>query len=111
MLGTNYPALDLFWTLLEFFLFVIWVWLIVVVIGDVFRSAELSGSEKALWTLFVIVLPWVGVVVYLIARGNSMLRHSPLGHRQFVPRDLYAPPTALSSEPLAGGGVSGPRTM
>jgi predicted membrane channel-forming protein YqfA (hemolysin III family) len=66
------PLMDLFWSMLWFFLFVAWIWLVVSVIGDIFRSRDLSGWGKALWTLFVVVLPWLGVFVYLIARGKTM---------------------------------------
>ena len=68
----NYPLLNLFWTMLWFFLFVAWIYVLVGIISDVFRSPDLSGLAKALWTLFVIVLPWLGVVAYLIARGDNM---------------------------------------
>jgi hypothetical protein len=66
------PLLDLFWTMLWFFLFIAWIWLLFSVIADIFRSRDLSGWGKALWALFVIVVPWLGVLVYLIARGKAM---------------------------------------
>ncbi len=66
------PLLDLFWTMLWFFLFFIWIWLLISIFGDIFRSQDLSGWGKALWILFVIVLPLLGVLIYLIARGKSM---------------------------------------
>jgi Phospholipase_D-nuclease N-terminal len=68
----DYPLLNLFWTMLWFFLLLAWFWVLVGVISDIFRSPNLSGWVKAGWTLFVIVLPWLGVVVYLIARGDHM---------------------------------------
>jgi hypothetical protein len=68
----NYPLMNLFWTTLWFFLFVAWIVVLFQIIGDVFRSTDLSGMAKAFWTLFLIVLPWLGVVVYLIARGDNM---------------------------------------
>jgi Short C-terminal domain/Phospholipase_D-nuclease N-terminal len=67
---------QLFWSMLWFFLFVIWIWLLIVVFGDIFRSRDLSGWGKALWTIFVIVLPYLGVFVYLIARGQKMGEHA-----------------------------------
>jgi hypothetical protein len=67
---------QVFWSMLWFFLFVIWIWLLIVVFGDIFRSRDLSGSGKALWTIFVIVLPYLGVFVYLIARGHKMGEHA-----------------------------------
>ena len=64
--------LDLFWTMLWFFLFIIWIWLLITIFIDIFRSDDLSGWGKAGWTLFVIILPLLGVLVYVIARGQSM---------------------------------------
>jgi uncharacterized SAM-binding protein YcdF (DUF218 family) len=58
--------------MLWFFLFFIWIWLLISLFGDIFRSKDLSGGAKALWTIFIIVLPFLGVLVYLIVRGNSM---------------------------------------
>jgi len=111
MLGTVYPILDLFWTLLEFALFVLWIGLIVFVISDVLRSADLSGWGKALWTLLVIVLPWIGVVIYLVARGGSMSQRWIDRYQHPESHDIYAPPTALSYEPLSGGGSPNPWSM
>jgi Short C-terminal domain len=68
----NYPLLNIFWTILEVFLWVIWFWILITVFIDIFRSADLSGWAKALWFLFVLLIPLVGVLVYLIARGDSM---------------------------------------
>ena len=72
MLANSYPLADIFVTMLEFFLFFAWIWILIIVFGDIFRSRDLSGWGKALWTLFVIIIPWVGVLVYLIARGGKM---------------------------------------
>ncbi len=105
MLATTYPALDLLWTLLLLTVFVLWIWLIIVILGDIFRSADLSGWGKGLWTLLVVVLPWVGIVIYLVARGGAMPHRWTGGYQRPEP-DVYEPPTALSSEPMAGGGVS-----
>ena len=70
--SSSYPLLNLFWTMLEFFLWVIWIWLLIWVFIDIFRSRDLSGWAKALWFLFVLLIPLIGVLVYLIARGGSM---------------------------------------
>jgi type VI protein secretion system component VasK len=72
LLGYSYPLLDAFWTILWISLFFIWIWLFVIVLIDIFRSHDLSGFAKALWVLFVIIIPWLGVLVYLIARGGKM---------------------------------------
>ncbi len=70
--SSSYPLLNLFWTMLEFFLWVIWIWILIMVFIDIFRSHDLSGWAKALWFVFVLFIPLVGVLVYLIARGGSM---------------------------------------
>jgi ABC-type multidrug transport system fused ATPase/permease subunit len=68
----QYPILDFFLTMLYFFLFIIWIWLLITVFVDIFRSHDMGGFAKALWVIFVIVLPFLGVFVYLIARGGKM---------------------------------------
>jgi predicted membrane channel-forming protein YqfA (hemolysin III family) len=66
------PLVDLFLTLLWFFLFVAWVWVVVSVVVDIFRSDDLSGWAKAFWVALVAFVPWIGVFIYLVARGRSM---------------------------------------
>ncbi len=70
------PLLDLFWAMLWFFLWVAWIWVLVSVVFDIFRSHDLSGWAKGLWVLFVIIVPWLGVLAYLIARGDDMAQRS-----------------------------------
>ena len=72
MLAYDYPLLGLFWTLAFWFLWFAWIVLLFRVIADIFRSHDLGGGGKALWSIFVILVPWLGVLVYLIARGRSM---------------------------------------
>ena len=72
MLAYLYPQQSLLWTMLEFFLFVIWIWILIAIFGDIFRSGDMGGWAKALWVIFVIVLPFLGILVYLIARGGKM---------------------------------------
>ena len=72
MLASSYPVLDAFLTMLYFFLFIIWIWLLITVFIDIFRSHDIGGGAKALWVIFVIILPFLGVFVYLIARGGKM---------------------------------------
>ncbi|SDJ03221.1 Phospholipase_D-nuclease N-terminal [Frankineae bacterium MT45] len=67
---------QVFWSMLWFFLFFIWIWMLIVVFGDIFRSDDLGGWSKALWTIFIIILPYLGVFVYLIARGSKMGAHA-----------------------------------
>jgi phospholipase D-like protein len=111
MPGIVYPLLDLFWTLLQFAVLVLWVALIVLILGDVFHSADLSGLAKALWTLLVLAMPWLGALVYLVIRGDSMPGRWRSAHRRPRRSDVYAPPTGRSSAPWAGGGISGPTPM
>ena len=68
----SYPLLGAFWTIFEIFLWVIWIWILIYVFIDIFRSRDLSGGAKALWFIFVLFIPLVGVLVYLIARGDKM---------------------------------------
>ena len=68
----SYPLLGAFWTILEIFLWVLWIWILIYVFIDIFRSHDLSGWAKALWFLFVLFIPLIGVLVYLIARGDKM---------------------------------------
>ena len=72
----SYPVLGVFWTILMIFLWVIWFWILITVFIDIFRSPNMSGGEKALWFLFVLFIPLIGVVVYLIVRGDSMHERS-----------------------------------
>ena len=68
----SYPLLGAFWTVFEIFLWIIWIWILVYVFIDIFRSHDLSGWAKALWFVFVLFIPLIGVLVYLIARGGEM---------------------------------------
>ncbi len=72
MLAADYPFLDVFWTLLIFFLWVMWFWLLFTVWADIFRRHDLSGWGKAGWLIFTIVLPFLGVFVYLISQSRGM---------------------------------------
>jgi hypothetical protein len=76
MLATDYPVLDAFLTILYFFLFIIWIWLLIMVFFDIFRSHDMGGGAKALWAIFIIIMPFLGVFVYLLVRGGSMHERS-----------------------------------
>src|SRR5271169_3604333 len=71
----SYPILGAFWTIFMIFLWVIWFWILITIIIDIFRSHDLSGWAKALWLVFLLFLPLIGVLVYLIARGGKMHEH------------------------------------
>ncbi len=72
LLAADYPFLDVFWTLLVFFAWVIWFWLLITVLADIFRRHDLSGAGKVGWTLFVIFLPLLGVLIYLGTQSQHM---------------------------------------
>ena len=95
----DYPLLDVFWTMLEFFVFILWIFLIIRVLGDLFRSPDLSGWGKAAWVIFVIVVPFLGVFVYLIARGGNMHnRDIAVAQQQEEAFKLYAQQAAGGSD-------------
>ena len=72
MLASDYPFLDILWTMFIFFLFIIWIWILITVFADIFRRRDASGFTKVAWIIFVIVLPYLGVLVYLIANHDGM---------------------------------------
>jgi hypothetical protein len=72
ILATSYPFLEVFWTMLIFFAFVIWIWILITVLADIFRRHDTSGFAKVLWIIVIIVLPYFGVFVYLIAEHKGM---------------------------------------
>jgi ABC-type multidrug transport system fused ATPase/permease subunit len=98
MLASSYPVLDAFLTMLYFFLFIIWIWLLIMVFMDIFRSHDMGGWAKALWVIFIIILPFLGVFVYLIARGGKMHeRASQEAAQQQKAFDQYVRQTAGTS--------------
>jgi predicted PurR-regulated permease PerM len=74
--SSSYPMAGVFWSIFIFFLWVIWIWILIWIFMDIFRSRDLSGGAKALWILLVLFLPMIGVLVYLIARGGKMHQHA-----------------------------------
>jgi Phospholipase_D-nuclease N-terminal len=70
--SSNYPFLEVFWTMLIFFMFVIWIWILIGIFSDIFRRHDTSGFAKVLWIIFIIVLPYLGAFVYLIAEHQGM---------------------------------------
>jgi len=103
MTAYDYPILGFFWSMVIFFLFFMWLWLLFRIFGDIFRSKDLGGFAKTLWIIFVIVLPFLGVFVYVIARGNSMTERSiEAAEAQRAQFDAYVRETAGTS----GGGAT-----
>jgi hypothetical protein len=76
MLATSYPLLEVFETMLIFFAFFIWIWLLFIVFADLFRRSDASGLAKVVWIIFIIILPYLGVFVYLIAEHKGMTERS-----------------------------------
>jgi len=98
MTAYTYPLADLFGTMLGIFVFLIWFWLLVIIFGDIFRSRDMGGGAKALWVLFVIILPFLGILVYLIARGGKMHeRAEQAAQQQQEAFDNYVKQTAGGS--------------
>lgn len=81
-LATSFGNGDVFLWFVEFFLFVIWFWLLITIFGDLFRDHETSGGAKAFWVIFIIVIPFLGILVYLIARGGGMAARAAKSHQQ-----------------------------
>jgi hypothetical protein len=101
MLATDYPFLDLMWTMVIFFLWILWFWLLFTVFADIFRRHDLSGWGKAAWLIFTILLPFLGVFVYLITQNVGMTeRNLERARAQRAQFDGYVRDTA------GGGGAS-----
>src|SRR6188768_1421744 len=82
MLAADYPFLNIFWTMIIFFAWVAWIWILVMIFSDLFRRHDSSGWKEALWVVFLICIPFLGALVYLIANGNGMAQRSAEQHRQ-----------------------------
>ena len=102
--ATDYPLLNIFWSMLLLFLWIAWFWILIVVIMDVFRRHDIGGLGKTLWLIFLIFIPFLGVLVYVIAEGQHMternLREQADAQKQF---DSYVKQVAASS---GGGGAA-----
>jgi hypothetical protein len=82
MLAADYPFMNILWTMIIFFCWVAWIWVLIIIISDLFRRHDTSGWVKALWIVFLIVLPFLGVLIYLIANGSGMAERNAAQHRQ-----------------------------
>ena len=103
--ASSYPLLNVFWTIFEFFLWIIWIWILIWIFIDIFRSHDLSGWAKALWFLFVLFIPLIGVLVYLIVRGGSMheravqdARRQDQEFRQYVQQAASSAPASTADQ-------------
>jgi Phospholipase_D-nuclease N-terminal/Short C-terminal domain len=100
LIATSYPFLEVFWTMLIFFAFVVWIWILITVFGDIFRRRDIGGFGKTMWIIFVIVLPYLGVFVYLIAEHNGMTERSIKAQQQAQSQfDQYVQSAAAKSDP------------
>ena len=102
---SSYPLLNVFWSIFIFFLWVIWIWILITIFIDIFRSHDLSGFAKTLWFLFVLFIPLVGVLVYLIARGGKMheravaqARRQDREFRQYVQQAAASSPASTADQ-------------
>jgi hypothetical protein len=102
MLAADYPFLDVLWTMLIFFAWVIWFWLLITVFGDIFRRHDIGGGAKVLWCIFVILLPFLGVFIYLLTESKGMqernVRQTQQQQQQF---DTYVKSVATTGGPAA----------
>ena len=96
MLASSYPFLNVMWTMLVFFVWILWFWLLFGVFADVFRRHDLSGWGKTGWLIFVIILPFLGVFIYLISQNEGMTE-----------RSVQRATAQQSYQPAAGGGGTG----
>ena len=101
LLAADYPFLDVLWTMLIFFMWVIWFWLLIAVFADIFRRHDIGGWSKALWALFVIILPLLGVLIYLGVNGGG------IAHRNARDQQAAQARTDEYIRSVAGGGGGG----
>jgi hypothetical protein len=98
--SNTYPFLEVFWTMLIFFAFVIWIWILFTVIADLFRRHDTSGFAKVMWLIFIVVLPYLGVFIYLIAEHRGMteraVKSQQAAQEQF---DQYVQSVAAKGDP------------
>jgi hypothetical protein len=102
VLAADYPFLDILWSMILFFTWVIWIWMMIVILTDVFRRDDIGGWAKAAWIVFLIVLPFLGVLVYLIAQ------HDKMGERRL--RDARAQQAMVDEHIKSVAGGDGPAT-
>ena len=102
VIATDYPFLDILWSMIVFFAWVIWIWMMIVILTDVFRREDIGGWAKAAWTVFLIVLPFLGALVYLIGQ------HDKMAERRL--RDVRAQQAIVDEHIKAVAGSEGPAT-
>jgi hypothetical protein len=101
-IAADYPFLDVFWSMIIFFVWVTWIWMMILILSDVFRRRDLSGWGKAGWTFFLIILPFLGALIYLIAQSDGMAeRRAQDVQGQRAQMDDYVRSVAGSGGPAA----------
>jgi hypothetical protein len=101
-IAADYPFLDVFWSMIIFFVWVAWIWMMILILTDVFRRRDLSGWGKAGWTFFLIILPFLGALIYLIAQSDGMAeRRAQDVQGQRAQMDDYVRSVAGSGGPAA----------
>jgi hypothetical protein len=101
-IAADYPFLNILWTMIIFFTWVVWIWMMVVILTDVFRRRDISGWGKAVWVIFLIVLPFIGVLCYLIFEHNGMAeRQAEAARGQKAQMDDYVRSVTSSGGPAA----------
>ncbi|HTR89311.1 MAG TPA: SHOCT domain-containing protein [Solirubrobacteraceae bacterium] len=100
ILATSYPFLEVFWTMLIFFAFVVWIWLLFTVIADIFRRHDAGGFVKVLWIIFIIIIPYFGVFIYLIVEHKGMTERAISAQTEAKSQmDEYVRSVASESDP------------
>ena len=100
MIAADYPFLDVVWTMFIFFAWVIWFWLLITIFADIFRRHDIGGGKKALWIVFVIILPFLGVFIYLIAESKGIAeRNAERAQAAQQQADDYIRNVATTSDP------------
>jgi hypothetical protein len=101
-IAADYPFLNILWSMIIFFVWVTWIWMMILILSDVFRRPDLSGWGKAGWTIFLIVLPFLGALIYLIAQSDGMAeRRAQDAQGQKAQMDDYVRSVAGSGGPAA----------
>jgi hypothetical protein len=101
----NYPLLEVIWTIIVFFAWVIWIWTVISILSDVFRRQDIGGGTKALWTFIIILLPFLGVLVYLISQGRGMAERNV--ERMQTAQKMYEQHIREVASSSGGGGAAG----
>lgn len=100
LLAVSYPFLEVFWTMLIFFAFIVWIWILITVLADIFRRHDTSGFAKVAWIIFIIVLPYLGVFVYLIAEHRGMTERAVKDQKDAQSQfDQYVQSVAAKGDP------------